>query len=67
MVAEKIFVDVDCDVRLSRKAIRDLDVYKRDLDSVLSEYIRFSKPCYEEYVLPVREQKMQICDYKTIL
>lgn len=49
----QIFVDMDSDSRLSRRVIRDTGRFSRSLDSVLIEYTRFVKPCFEDFVLPV--------------
>ena len=37
----KLFVDADSDTRLARRVVRDTEVRERDLDSVLSQYIRY--------------------------
>lgn len=35
--------------------LRDVQELKRDLDVVLSQYINFVKPSFEEFCLPVRK------------
>ncbi|PWW78850.1 P-loop containing nucleoside triphosphate hydrolase protein [Tuber magnatum] len=48
----KIFVDCDSDVRLSRKVIRESGT--RSLDRILDEYVRYSKPAFEQAILPTK-------------
>ncbi|KAF7223153.1 uridine-cytidine kinase 2-B isoform X3 [Nothobranchius furzeri] len=50
----KLFVDTDPDTRLSRRVLRDINERGRDLDQVLSQYITFVKPAFEEFCLPPR-------------
>ena len=49
----KIFVDTDPDTRLSRRVMRDVKERNRDLSSVLAQYLKFVKPSFEEFCLPV--------------
>ncbi|KAF7492538.1 Uridine-cytidine kinase 2 [Sarcoptes scabiei] len=51
----KIFVDTDPDTRLSRRVIRDVQERNRDLSSVLSQYLNFVKPSFEEFCLPTKK------------
>lgn len=51
----KIFVDVDSDVRLSRRILRDIQQRGRNLDSILKQYTKFVKPSFEEFVLPTKQ------------
>ncbi|CUS07501.1 unnamed protein product [Tuber aestivum] len=48
----KIFVDCDPDVRLSRKVIRESGT--QSLDRILDEYVRYSKPAFEQAILPTK-------------
>eukprot|EP00405_Crypthecodinium_cohnii_P016390 CAMPEP_0206444872 /NCGR_PEP_ID=MMETSP0324_2-20121206/15161_1 /ASSEMBLY_ACC=CAM_ASM_000836 /TAXON_ID=2866 /ORGANISM="Crypthecodinium cohnii, Strain Seligo" /LENGTH=489 /DNA_ID=CAMNT_0053912959 /DNA_START=68 /DNA_END=1537 /DNA_ORIENTATION=- len=48
----KVFVDTDPDVRLSRRIQRDTVNRGRNITSVLSQYERFVKPAFQEFVLP---------------
>ncbi|CAZ84455.1 unnamed protein product [Tuber melanosporum] len=48
----KIFVDCDSDVRLARKVIRESGT--RSLDRILDEYVRKSKPAFEQAILPTK-------------
>lgn len=50
----KIFVDVDADVRLSRRIRRDMESRGRSLDGVLQQYERFVKPATEQFVVPTK-------------
>ncbi|XP_030062390.1 uridine-cytidine kinase 2 isoform X2 [Microcaecilia unicolor] len=49
----KLFVDTDADTRLSRRVLRDIGERGRDLEQVLSQYITFVKPAFEEFCLPI--------------
>ncbi|XP_033871956.3 uridine-cytidine kinase 2-A isoform X1 [Acipenser ruthenus] len=49
----KLFVDTDADTRLSRRVLRDISERARDLEQVLTQYITFVKPAFEEFCLPV--------------
>ncbi|XP_041967829.1 uridine-cytidine kinase 2-A [Alosa sapidissima] len=51
----KLFVDTDADTRLSRRVLRDINERGRDLEQVLSQYITFVKPAFEEFCLPTKK------------
>uniref|UniRef100_A0A8C2J4A5 uridine/cytidine kinase n=2 Tax=Cyprinus carpio TaxID=7962 RepID=A0A8C2J4A5_CYPCA len=51
----KLFVDTDADTRLSRRVLRDISERGRDLEQVLSQYITFVKPAFEEFCLPTKK------------
>ncbi|XP_030062391.1 uridine-cytidine kinase 2 isoform X3 [Microcaecilia unicolor] len=51
----KLFVDTDADTRLSRRVLRDIGERGRDLEQVLSQYITFVKPAFEEFCLPTKK------------
>lgn len=51
----KLFVDTDSDTRLARRVLRDTEERGRDIESVLSQYIRFVKPAFEEFCLPSKK------------
>jgi len=46
----KIFLEVDSDLRLHRRIQRDTTQRGRSLEEVLSQYFKFVKPSYEEFV-----------------
>ena len=48
----RIFVDADADIRLCRRAKRDVNKRGRSLESVLQQYQETVKPMYEKYVEP---------------
>lgn len=48
----KLFVDTDDDVRLARRIRRDTVERGRDVEGVITQYVRFVKPAFEKYVLP---------------
>eukprot|EP00053_Salpingoeca_punica_P007586 m.69091 g.69091 ORF g.69091 m.69091 type:complete len:238 (+) comp14224_c0_seq1:307-1020(+) len=54
MLDLKVFVDMDSDLRLSRRVLRDVNL-GRDLDASLSSYINQIKPCFEEFTLPTKK------------
>eukprot|EP00063_Salmo_salar_P003967 XP_013978802.1 PREDICTED: uridine-cytidine kinase 2-A-like isoform X3 [Salmo salar] len=51
----KLFVDTDADTRLSRRVLRDIGERGRDLEQVLTQYITFVKPAFEEFCLPTKK------------
>ncbi|KAK1165078.1 uridine-cytidine kinase 2-A [Acipenser oxyrinchus oxyrinchus] len=51
----KLFVDTDADTRLSRRVLRDISERARDLEQVLTQYITFVKPAFEEFCLPTKK------------
>jgi len=51
----KIFVDEDADTRLARRVIRDIRDRGRDVVGVLSQYEKFVKPSFEDYVSPSKK------------
>lgn len=55
MMDMKIFVDTDADVRLARRIRRDIKERGRDLEGVLSQYERFVKPSFDDYIMPTKK------------
>ncbi|MEE6496176.1 hypothetical protein FKM82_002248 [Ascaphus truei] len=55
MFQMKLFVDTDADTRLSRRVLRDINERGRDLEQILSQYITFVKPAFEEFCLPTKK------------
>lgn len=55
MLNMKIFVDTDDDVRLARRIQRDVSIRGRNVDNVISQYTRFVKPSFDQYVAPSRK------------
>ena len=51
----KIFVETDADVRILRRALRDVEERGRSLQSVVSQYLATVKPMHEQYVEPSRK------------
>uniref|UniRef100_A0A4W4FE00 Uridine-cytidine kinase n=2 Tax=Electrophorus electricus TaxID=8005 RepID=A0A4W4FE00_ELEEL len=51
----KLFVDTDPDTRLSRRVLRDINERGRELEQVLTQYITFVKPAFEEFCLPTKK------------
>ncbi|XP_054435573.1 uridine-cytidine kinase 2-like [Pteronotus mesoamericanus] len=50
----KIFLDSDADTRLSRIVLRDVSERGQDLEEILSQYVMFMKPAFEEFCLPTK-------------
>jgi len=48
----KIFVDVDLDVCLSRRLVRDINERGRTLESVLQQYHKTVRPMFHEFLAP---------------
>ena len=55
LLAIKIFVETDADVRILRRALRDVEERGRTLQSVVSQYLTTVKPMHEQYVEPSRK------------
>lgn len=51
----KIFVETDADVRILRRALRDIRDCGRTLESVITQYLTTVKPMHEQYVEPSRK------------
>ena len=51
----KIFVETDADVRILRRALRDIRDRGRTLESVITQYLTTVKPMHEPYVEPSRK------------
>ena len=50
----KLFVETDADVRILRRALRDVKDRGRSLESVVEQYLTTVKPMHEQYVEPTR-------------
>lgn len=55
MLDIKIFVETDADVRILRRALRDVEERGRTLQSVVNQYLTTVKPMHEQYVEPSRK------------
>ena len=51
----KIVVETDADVRILRRALRDVEERGRTLQSVVTQYLTTVKPMHERYVEPSRK------------
>ena len=51
----KIFVDADSDVRILRRALRDVEERGSTLDSVVEQYLTTVKPMHEAFVEPSKK------------
>ena len=51
----KILVETDADVRILRRALRDVEERGRTLQSVVTQYLTTVKPMHEQYVEPSRK------------
>ena len=55
MLDIKIFVETDADVRILRRALRDVRNRGRTLESVITQYLTTVKPMHEQFVEPGRK------------
>ncbi|MBE7008443.1 MAG: uridine kinase [Ruminococcaceae bacterium] len=55
MMDIKIFVETDADVRILRRALRDVRERGRTLESVVTQYLTTVKPMHEQFVEPTRK------------
>ena len=55
MLDIKIFVETDADVRILRRARRDVRDRGRTLESVITQYLTTVKPMHEQFVEPSRK------------
>ncbi len=55
MLDIKIYVDTDCDIRLTRRIYRDQMERGRTLESILDRYHKFVKSGYERYIEPCKK------------
>ena len=51
----KVYVDVDADIRLIRRLLRDTKKRGRSVDSVLTQYLNTVKPMHEEFIEPSKK------------
>lgn len=51
----KIYVDVPSDIRILRRAKRDIEERGRTLDSVYDQYVATARPMHEKFVEPTKE------------
>lgn len=51
----KIFVETDADVRILRRALRDVEERERSMQSVVTQYLTTVKPMHEQFVEPTRK------------
>ena len=50
----KVFVDVDADVRILRRLVRDVRERGRSVESVVNQYLETVKPMHEQFVEPFK-------------
>jgi uridine kinase len=55
LIDMKIFVDTDSDTRLVRRVRRDMQFRGRTLESILAQYEKFVKPCFDNYIWPTKK------------
>ena len=51
----KLFIDLDDDIRLSRRIYRDIISRGRNMDTVLQRYHKFVKTAYNNFIKPTKE------------
>ncbi|KAH7817547.1 Uridine kinase [Monocercomonoides exilis] len=54
LMSMKLFVDCDSDIRLARRIRRDIKERGRSVESVLTQYLKFVKPAYDDLILPTK-------------
>ena len=52
----KLFVDTDADVRILRRALRDVEERGRTLQSVVTQYLTTVNPMHEQFVEPSKRK-----------
>ena len=52
----RVYVDTDADVRILRRARRDIDERGRTLESVMNQYLATVKPMHEQFVEPTKKK-----------
>ena len=57
----KIFVETDADVRILRRALRDVEERGRSMQSVVEQYLATVKPMHEQFVEPTRNTPTLWC------
>jgi uridine kinase len=55
LMALKIYVDADPDIRFIRRLQRDVDARGRSVQSVVEQYLQTVRPMHQRYVLPTRQ------------
>lgn len=60
----KVFIDIDMDLMLARRIIRDTMERGRSVESVLEQYLTTVKPMYLEYVKPSKDWAHRIISSK---
>ena len=52
MINCKVFVDTPADIRVLRRAKRDINKRDRSIESIFSQYINTVKPMHEKFIEP---------------
>ena len=51
----KLFIDLDDDIRLSRRIYRDIISRGRKMENVIKRYHKFVKPAYDTFIKPTKQ------------
>lgn len=51
----KVYIDVDSEIRLARRIIRDTKIHKRPIEFVINQYFDKVKPMHDKYVEPCKQ------------
>ncbi|MGX7106761.1 uridine kinase [Hutsoniella sourekii] len=54
LMAIKIYVDTDDDIRLARRILRDINERGRSVESVIDQYIQVVKPMHHQFIEPCK-------------
>ena len=65
MMELKIFVLTPDDIRLARRIQRDITERGRTIVDVLSQYCKFVKPAYDDFIKPVMKHSDIIVPFTT--
>jgi len=52
----KIFIEVEADIRMARRIIRDVGERDRTFEESLNQYLTSAQPMYDKYVEPGKDE-----------
>ena len=51
----KLFFEIDTDIRLFRRIIRDIEDRGREIKTIVERYLKFVKPSYDKFIQPLKK------------